>query len=554
MNYQALFHQSDSLYSFALDENTVELRLRAAKNDLAACEVIYGVKHEFYLTRSVLPMQKTASDGYFDYFAIRLKLEDKRLAYIFRVTDKNGERRYFSEDGATADYDFSLCHYNFFQLAYINKNDIAERVDWLSHAVVYQIFVDRFNHGNKPDGSPSATDHINLKWGDIPTPKSFAGGNLYGIADKLDYLCDLGVNTLYLTPIFKSVSNHKYDISDYFDVDPQFGGKDGLRYLVSECKARGMRIILDAVFNHCSENIAQFRDVVERGRQSPYFDWFIINGDKPTKKPLNYEVFSVCDYMPKWNTANPEVQEYLCGVGEYWIKEFGIDGWRLDVSDEVSHGFWRKFRTCIKQLGKDYCLIGEKWQDAQAYLAGDQFDSIMNYGFTKAMTDYFVNSNITSAQLAERLYAVVMRNITPVNYMMLNLLDCHDTHRFYSLTGRDGNKLLQALAIELFMPGAAMIYYGTEIPLEGGYDPDCRRCFDWNCDKRFTQRVRELLKFKKLRALAEGDVKFDAEGDVFIVERRANGQTVTLFVNNTDKKTVARGEIVQPHGYKINVE
>jgi len=554
MNYQALFHQSDSLYSFALDENTVELRLRAAKDDLAACEVIYGVKHEFYLTRSVLPMQKTASDGYFDYFTIRLKLEDKRLAYIFRVTDKNGECRYFSEDGASADYDFSLCHYNFFQLAYINKNDIAERVDWLSRAVVYQIFVDRFNHGNKPDGTASATDHIDLKWGDIPTPKSFAGGNLYGIADKLDYLCDLGVNTLYLTPIFKSVSNHKYDISDYFDVDPQFGGKDGLRHLVSECKARGMRIILDAVFNHCSENIAQFRDVVERGRQSPYFDWFIINGDKPTKKPLNYEVFSVCDYMPKWNTANPEVQDYLCGVGEYWIKEFGIDGWRLDVSDEVSHGFWRKFRTRIKKLGKDYCLIGEKWQDARSYLAGDQFDSIMNYGFTKAMTDYFVNASITSEQLAERLYAVVMRNITPVNYMMLNLLDCHDTHRFYSLTGRDENKLLQALAIELFMPGAAMIYYGTEIPLEGGYDPDCRRCFDWNCDKRFTQRVKELLKFKKLRALAEGDVRFDAEDGAFIVERKANGQTVTLFVNNTDKKIAVRGETVQPHGYKINVE
>lgn len=553
MNKHALFHKSDSLYSFALTPDTVELRLRAAKGDLRSVELIYAKKHEFCMRQGVIAMNYAASDKLYDYFTVRLKLKDKRLAYIFRIYGNDGQKCYFSEDGATESYDFSNAFYNFFQLAYINENDVLQRVDWLSQAVVYQIFTDRFFRGDS-DGEESDDSYINMQWRQKPTPKSFAGGNLWGVTQKLDYLCELGVNTLYLTPIFTSRSNHKYDISDYFTVDKHFGGNPAFKKLMSECKKKGVRVILDAVFNHCSEDLKEFRDVRENGRQSPYRDWFVINGDKPTKRPLNYEVFSVCDYMPKWNTANTEVQEYLCRVGEYWIKEYGIDGWRLDVSDEVSHEFWRKFRRRIKALGKDVVLIGENWHDSRSYLRGDQFDGIMNYAFTKAMLDYFAYGTLDAQGLCDKLNELMMRNITQVNFMMLNLIDSHDTHRFYTQCGCNAGKLLNALAVELFMPGASMIYYGTEVLTEGGYDPDNRRCFDWSNDGAFAQKVKQLVKYKKLRALAEGDVAFACRDGLFIVERRSTGQKVMLAVNNTDKAVSSCGITVGANDYKITVE
>lgn len=551
MNKQALYHKSDSLYSYALSPDVVELRLRTAKDDVKRVSLIYGKKHEFYLRRNTAELSFAASDGMYDYYVIRLKLTDKRLAYIFSIESVDGKSYYFSEDGATEQYDFSTAYYNFFQLAFINANDVMPRIDWLSSAVVYQIFVDRFYRAEHA-GDPS--DYINIEWGQKPDPKSFAGGNLWGIAEKLDRICALGVNTLYLTPIFTSRSNHKYDISDYFNVDPHFGGNAAFEALMDKCKKRGVRVILDAVFNHCSEDLKEFRDVKENGIRSPYHDYFIINGDKPTKRPLNYEVFSACDYMPKWNTANPDVQEYLCKVGEYWIERYGIDGWRLDVSDEVSHEFWRKFRARIKSLGSEKVLIGENWHDSRSYLRGDQFDSIMNYAFTKAMLDHFVYGVLNVQELADKLNGLMMRNIAQVNSMMLNLLDCHDTHRFYTQCGCDEHKLINALAIEMFMPGASMIYYGTELPLEGGYDPDNRRCFMWDRECRLEQKIKDLTKYKKLRALTDGEVRFAGENGLFIVERVTTGQKAMLFVNNTSEQLSARGQTVAPHNYKITVE
>ena len=549
MNKLAIYHKSDSLYSFALDADTAELRLRVAKGDVKSVKLIYGMKHKFCQKQESADMCLNCSDGTYDYFTVRLRLKDKRLAYVFYIEGADGEKCYYSEDGASKTYDFSLAYYNFFQLAYINENDVMGKVDWLTRAVVYQIFPDRFCRGC--DGE---SGHITMKWGDKPTPTSFAGGDLWGIIKKLDHICGLGVNTLYLTPIFTSDTNHKYDTIDYYNVDPHFGGNEAFSLLMKECKKRGVRVILDAVFNHCSDKFDKFRDVAENGINSPYHDWFIIRGDKPIKRPLNYEVFSSCEYMPKWNTANPEVQEYLCQIGEYWIKEYGVDGWRLDVSDEVSHDFWRMFRKRIKALGPDKALIGENWHDSQSYLIGDQFDSIMNYAFTKAMLDFFVYGALDAKGLAERLNGLMMRNITQVNSMMLNLLDCHDTHRFYTLCGKNEGKLYNALAVEMFMPGAPMIYYGTENLTEGGYDPDNRRCFDWNKSGEFTEKVAELTSYKKLLALCEGDAKFYSDGGLFFAERYTDTQRVTLVVNNTNKTLSARGYTVGADAHKITVQ
>ena len=332
LNYKAILHIQDSRFCYPLDGNTVELRLRTDKSDvLEGVNVIYGNKYDFYLKQQSAPMQLTFTDGSFNWYTAVIKLQDVRFVYIFELFC-GGKRYFFCEDGLLDRYDFSLAYYNSFQLPYVNAADVPVGVDWFDNAVFYEIFTDRFCRGS----APKDESYVNLKWGDAPTPKSFAGGDLWGVADKLDYLQSLGVNTLYLTPIFCSTSNHKYDIYNYFDVDAQFGGKAALRRLTDEAHSRKMRIVLDAVFNHCSENTAQFADVLQHGKQSRFFDWFIVRGERPVKG--NFECFGVCDYMPKWNTSNPAVQQWLIDVALYWMKEYGIDGWRSPTRSATTFG------------------------------------------------------------------------------------------------------------------------------------------------------------------------------------------------------------------------
>lgn len=243
--------------------------------------------------------------------------------------------------------------------------------------------------------------------------------------------------------------------------------------------------------------------------------------------------------MPKLDTANREVQEYLIGIACYWIREYGIDGWRLDVSDEVSHVFWRRFREAVKKEKADAVIIGENWHDAYPYLRGDQYDSIMNYAFTKACLDYFARKTFDAKQMAEKLSSNLMRNMEPVNRMMLNLLDSHDTHRFYSEVGENPDRLLAALALEMVFPGAPCIYYGTEICTPGGYDPDSRRCFDWekvHTDTDVRKKLTELTHIRSCTAITDGNVELAAENGMLCVRRKAGGEGVSLYINMTEEQ------------------
>ncbi len=474
MNRHAMQHIVDSSYCFPVSEKEIVLRLRTARDDIKSVQVIYESKYLFGMKQQRASMTKSYTSELYDFYSIHLKLKDTRLAYVFLVDD--GEKSYFfSEDGISESYDYTLGYYNFFQYPYINKVDIMKRVDWMKDAVFYQIFVDRFCMGD----TTKDTSYINCNWGDIPNPKTFAGGDLKGITSKLDYIRATGCNAIYLTPVFQSISNHKYDISDYYRVDEHFGSNEDLKELVEEAHKRGMKLVMDAVFNHCSDRMIQFQDVLEKGKDSPYFDWFFIDGEKPNQETVNYETFAACDYMPKLNTSNPEVQKFLIDIGCYYLKEYGIDGWRLDVSDEVSHDFWRNFRKAVKGYKKDAVIIGENWNDAYSNLRGDQYDSIMNYAFTKACLDYFASECMDAQGLAWKLNDLLMRNSDTVNSMMLNLLDSHDTHRFYSEVGENRFKMKAALCLLYLFPGTPCIFYGTEILIPGGYDPDCRRCMDW---------------------------------------------------------------------------
>lgn len=534
MNEYALMHVPDSRYCFAVGQKELVIRLRTSKEDRdAQVYLIYAPKYEFHEKREKKLMHISYSDRLFDYYELHITLEDVRFAYIFEF-HQHGDTYYFSEDGLTKEYRFEESFYNFFQMPYINSNDCMPVVEWMKDAVFYQIFVERFNIGDmKKDMS-----YINMDWGDIPNPKSFAGGDIKGIIEKLDYIRNLGVNVLYLTPIFESISNHKYDIKNYMEIDSRFGCKEDFKKLVEEAHKRGIRIVLDAVFNHCSMQLEQFQDVLKNGKQSPYYDWFIIDGDYPTPENVNYECFAACNYMPKLNTANPKTQEFLLEIACYWIREFDIDGWRLDVSDEVSHAFWRRFREVVKKEKSDCVIIGENWHDAYPYLRGDQYDSIMNYSFTKACLDYFARGYIDAKQMAEKLSSNLMRNTEQVNQMMLNLLDTHDTHRFFTEVGKDKNKLLAAIALEVMFPGAPCIYYGTEICMEGGYDPDSRRCFDWDeshWDTNVMGIIRSLTSLRKRAELKEGNVILDEDRGMLKLVRTFENESLILYINLSKK-------------------
>lgn len=544
MNKYAVQHIMDSSYCFPTGKHDITIRLRTAKDDISQVWIFYESKYHIQEHQNKAEMTKVFSGSEFDYYSISLHLEDTRLAYVFYLFDGK-EYKYFSEDGLTDTYDYSKGYYNFFQFPYINKVDILPMVDWMRSARFYQIFVDRFNIGDKSKDM----SYVNMEWGEKPTPKSFAGGDIKGITEKLDYIKSLGIDSIYLTPIFKSISNHKYDISDYLEIDKDFGTKEDLRDLVDKAHEKGMHIVLDAVFNHCSDEMIQFQDVLKNGIASEYHDWFIIDGDKPDQEKVNYETFASCNYMPKLDTSNPEVRKFLIGIAVHYINEYHIDGWRLDVSDEVSHDFWREFRRAVKEAAPEAVIIGENWHDASVYLKGDQYDSIMNYAFTKAALDYWSTDQLDAKGMAQRLNDLLARNSDTVDHMMLNLLDSHDTHRFFSEVHEDESRLKEALCLLYLYPGVPCIFYGTELKTTGGYDPDCRKCMDWDKAAGVDQTdiykiITTLADLRKTYDFSSSlpVITADESGKVLEIRYKIGDVEIDLYINNTDTDCTLNGD------------
>ena len=528
------------------------LRVRTARNDVKSVEVVYESKYKIAKEQKKVPLKKAYTTELFDWYEITLDLEDTRLAYVFLISDGK-DAFYYCEEGLSKEYDFENGYYNFFQYPYINSADIVKPLEWMQTAVFYQIFVDRFNRGIKDKDD----SYINLKIGEEPTPKCFYGGDLPGITEKLEYLKSLGITAIYLTPIFESPSNHKYDIVDYYNIDPHFGTAEDLRTLVKKAHSLGMKIVLDAVFNHVSTRGKLFMDVVEKGRKSEYYDFFVIRGDKPDEKKGNYEQFATVKYMAKVNTSNPKAQRYFIDVATHYIKEFDIDGWRLDVSDEISQDFWRHFRDEVKAVKSDACIIGENWHDAYRNLRGDQFDSIMNYAFTKAALDFFVEGALDAQGLAYRLNELTLRNKDGVNRMMLNLLDSHDTHRFFTRIKEDKRLMKQALALLFFYCGTPCIYYGTEVLTVGGYDPGCRRAMDFDTagpEGKFGdifKLIKTLSDFKKKELPTNGTFSYTCEDGLFVASCSADGHVYKLILNHSDKKAKYEGTSLAPESFAI---
>lgn len=528
MNIPAVTHRGRGIDCYPLDEHTFRIRLTTAKGDFDRAEICYCMnKYAWSTQRQTLPLPRIADDDTLDYYQIDLTGDDTRLCYLFLLY-YNSECFYFSEEGLSRTYDFERAYYTFFQYPYIFPCNVHRHILWTDTTVMYQIFPERFANGmgEKP--------YITAPWDARPTPRMYLGGDLPGVTQHLDYLSDLGVNCLYFTPIHPSPTNHKYSIVDYYDVDAGFGGQAAFRELVQAAHARGMRVLLDGVFNHCSEHHPFFEDVKRCGKASPYYDFFLIDGDFPSREKGNYRTFGFSSDMPKLNTGNPAVIDYFCGVGAWWIREFGIDGWRLDVMDEISDDFLRAFRKAVKAANPDALILGEAWHDPRAWLAGDELDGVMNYGLTKALIDYLVDGALTARQAASRLTRLFFRTTSISARMMMNLLDSHDTDRFLTLLGGDRRPLKLALCILFFFPGMPCVYYGDEIGMTGGYDPDCRKGFIWDetaWDAELRRHVQLLARLKTGGRLAGDVIRISASDDVLTLER----EELTLLINASSR-------------------
>lgn len=524
-------------------DGLMHLRFRVQRGLLRGARLIYNCdKNRWNEFRDEADMTVSYTDSEAEYYSAAVPLTDRRFSYIFMLECEDGKTRYLSEEGLTGDYDHTLAYFNFFQYTSQFPCDAMTVPDWVRSAACYQIFPERFAVGS----SLKDMGYVNTAWGAKPAPDSFYGGDLVGIRERLGYLSDLGVNVLYLTPVFCSPSNHKYDTTDYENVDPAFGGNTALRELIRDAHSRGIRVILDGVFNHCSRRHPFFLDAQKNGKDSPYYDWFLWREDG------TYLTFGSVKAMPKLNTGNPEVIHYFCDVAVRWMRDYGADGWRLDVADEISHRFLRTFREAVRAQNGDAVIIGEDWHRAMRYLNGDEYDGTMNYGLTKACLDLLAFETIDSSTFRDRLVRLYHTYSVAASLKMLNLLDSHDTERFLTRVKGDSRRFHAAAAILFFYPGIPCVYYGDEIGMEGGDDPDCRRCFDWereNWDMQTRCFIRQLVELKKGPALSHGDFGMDEENGIITLTRSSPMQRVRLRVNGTGAATAG----LPAYGIEISV-
>jgi len=430
---------------------------------------------------------------------------------------------------------------------------------WVNDAIFYQIFPDRFRKASSYKALGAYAP-----WGSAPTAHNFMGGNLRGIIEGLDHIADLGCNAIYLCPIFSSTSNHRYHTNDYFAIDPILGTEQDFDDLVKAVHARKMRLVLDGVFNHCSRGLFQFNSLLECGADSPFRDWFHVDSfplNAYGPNAPNYRCWWNLPALPKFNTGTAEVREFLWSVGEHWIKR-GADGWRLDVPNEIDDdSFWQEFRRRVKAANPEAYIVGEIWEDPARWLAGDQFDGVMNYPARRAILEtqfpeaMSKRDNLStgepestlpaqtelSAEMQTRLAELLCEKLCaayPADQFgtSLSLLGSHDNIRLATLGKSCEDQQSIAWALLLFLPGAPSIYAGDELGLEGGKDPDNRRCFPWD---EFAERkkgwrfplLQQLISLRKrFAALRHGQFGCCAEGQGILLWRELGAERLELRI------------------------
>ncbi|MBE5889203.1 MAG: alpha-glycosidase [Lachnospiraceae bacterium] len=533
MEFSAIYHNADKKQCFCLEKGRFLIRIKTKKDDLVKVVFHYQDKYipvERIDTRAQKEMIKACSDQFCDYYEAEVEMDVVCLRYFFELQDHTGEVKFYSNhdfyDVVVTDTDYMYnCTQN------LREEEIFDVPEWAKNKVVYQIFPSRYATSKEVEATT---------WYQTPIgPATDLKGDLRGIINHLDHLQELGIDIIYMTPIFESPSTHKYNTVDYYRIDSSFGTEADLKELVEKAHAMGMKVILDGVFNHTSRDFFAFKDILEKGEKSAYCDWYHIQEFPPKMEPgqkPNYKCFGYYGYMPKTNLQNPETAEYFINVARYWVEKCDIDGWRLDVSDEISHKFWRKFRSALKEVKKDLLIIGEIWYHAEDFLDGDEWDTVMNYPFYFGMDDLFTKNRIRPSDFLGKmgyLEGNLHKDVIPV---LWNLLDSHDTPRFIYRCGENVDKFKAAVALQLLWPGMPFVYYGDEYGLTGAQDPDCRRGMLWDKERQNKEVYawyRKLIELrKKYPCITTGrtiNTQAQDEKNLIYVEKELDGYTMLMM-------------------------
>ena len=581
-------HNPKSSHCYAYDESTLHIRMLSAQHEVEKVVLWIGDPYDWAVGgldggnlggddahgwtggQEVL-MTKEAQTQNHDCWFAEFQPPKHRARYGFILYSKSGEQKLlFGEkrcvditDDSVAEMELSDLG-NFYCFPFINPKDVLKTPGWVKNTVWYHIFPERYHNG-RPELSPADVQ----PWGSEPDMDNFMGGDLWGIIEKLDYLQELGVNGLYLCPIFTANANHKYDTIDYYNVDPGFGGNEAFIELVAEAHRRGMKVMLDAVFNHVGDQHPFWLDVVKHGEASAYADWFWIEqfpvyDSRPREEwdnqNLRYKTFGNVASMPKWNTENEQCRAYLLDVARHWVDKFDIDGWRLDVANEVDHEFWREFRRIVKAAKPDCYILGEIWHNAMAWLGGDQYDSVMNYPMSQSILDYFALGSRSKQEFIwdiNRCYIDYPRHVSEV---IFNLLDSHDTSRLLSVCSEHKRKAMLAYLFMFTQAGSPCIYYGGEIGMSGSRSMGSegnRGCMVWDendQDLELKQFITNLIKLRQ----SEPSLNLpwiswiDTGHEHCLAYQRGDLQ---ILINNSEHQTeiklAGRAVALEPFGFKI---
>ena len=508
----AIFHETLAP-CFNFYNGKVQLKFRSRPGDLSQVRVISG--------NVTVSAKESPIDEFYSNWKAEIPWNGKtQLFYRFETVDGSAKNTYsYSVDPA--------------------KTSIFSTPSWVPQTVVYQIFPDRFANGSRANDPADV-----MPWDAKPTYGNRFGGDVAGVKQHMSYLKDLGVGTVYFNPIFASPSNHRYEADDYYNPDNEFGTQQEFITLTKEMKSSGIRTVMDFVFNHTSPRFFAFKDLAEKGQQSQYKDWYfpktfpVVSGDSKT-----YEAWYGFPSMPKVNIVNPGARDWFLKMAQFWLKNAALDGMRLDVANEVNPEFWRTMRPVVKKANPNVWIIGEIWGDGNPWLKGDQFDSVMNYQFRDACLKFIAKGTTNSSQFAGQLLKVHESYVPQVSNNMMNLLSSHDTARFLTEAGGDRDLQKLAATIQFTWVGAPSVYYGEELGMEGGADPDNRRGMDWAKANPSNDMLRYYKKLASLKrsnsALWTPNVEFlevsGTESDrVGAYARSSNSEAVLVAYNRSD--------------------
>ncbi len=558
MNIPAIIHEPKGNLVYSYNEDTLHLRIKTAKGDVDKIKVVAGdpfdwildkEKNEWvfdYTRSSKVQMTKEGSTKYHDiWFAEVTGRESARIRYAFVLENEEEKILYgchtvenLLENPEKVDDIF-----NYFNFPYLNEEDIYKAPSWVQNTVWYQVTL-----GSYSNSGDECVDY----W----------AGNVEGMIKKLDYIKEMGFTGIYFNPIFQSDSWHKYDIGDYYKIDESYGTNEQFKEFVDKAHSLGIKVVLDAVFNHAGDSHPFWKDVMEKGTESPYYDYFYIDGEKPyeycgdpfdavnVRESINYKTFGYSHTMPKWKASNEKVREHLIGSAVYWIKEYNIDGWRCDVSNEVSHDFWRQFRKEVKKANAEAYILGENWDDASAWLKGDQYDGVMHYELAYPIWKYIGKSShdkqkigvVKATTFKEEMTKALTMYPKHVTRNMFTLISSHDINRVKDFCSGNMKKVELMYIVMFTYAGSPCVYYGDEVGMEGKA-LDNRTPMVWNeekQDKNIQTFIKKIVQLRKnhssFKAIDVNWLLVDDDKDVVIYEKvsEVDDEKVIVILNNND--------------------